>query len=150
MLDYCHHRANPATPLNPYQHLHHHPVPSSSKMFQAAWWVFTHGACGKKRIVLYLFHMFHAALWRPWKVSSPEPARWTRSEEVLLPVKLSQVESRCHSCSQLVSSSNDSNDSSSDSNFACSSFKFFKLTTLSWGKFESPRCGFNKLGYYHF
>ena len=23
--------ANPATPLNPYQHLHHHPVPSSSK-----------------------------------------------------------------------------------------------------------------------
>lgn len=48
MLDYCHHRANPATPLNPYQHLHHHPVPSSSKMFQAAWWVFTHGACGKK------------------------------------------------------------------------------------------------------
>lgn len=57
-----------------------------------------------------------------------------------------QVESRCHSCSQLVSS----NDSSSDSNFACSSFKFFKLTTLSWGKFESPRCGFNKLGYYHF
>ena len=31
MLDYCYHSANPATPLNPYQHLHHHPVPSSSK-----------------------------------------------------------------------------------------------------------------------